>query len=123
MKYLTRRNWACAPILFALSTASGSAQPPRPTIRVATYYTIKADRVADFLGQAPLGREEGDALPVVDEPFEALVFDAERERFIGRNTSGALGRVHDARRCADEDQPLDGLRPGGGDVEGSPPTH
>ena len=49
MKYPASRGWICSALVLALSITSVSAQTPQPAIRVATHYTIKADRVGEFL--------------------------------------------------------------------------
>jgi len=45
----TRRSWARTGLLMAITSGAMFAQQPQPAIRSVTFYTIKADRVADYL--------------------------------------------------------------------------
>lgn len=49
MTSLTRRSWACTGLLMAITAGAVFAQPAQPTIRSVTFYTIKADRIGDYL--------------------------------------------------------------------------
>ena len=49
MTSLTRRSWACTGLLMAITAGAVIAQPAQPTIRSVTFYTIKADRIGDYL--------------------------------------------------------------------------
>ena len=49
MSTSTRRSWVSIGLLAAISAGAVFAQPAQPTIRSVTFFTIKADRVGDYL--------------------------------------------------------------------------
>ena len=49
MTTLTRRSLASIGLLMAITGGAVFAQPGQPTIRSVTFYTVKADRVGDYL--------------------------------------------------------------------------
>ena len=49
MSNLNRRRWASIVLFSAITASAAMAQPAQPKIRRVAFYTVKADRVGDFL--------------------------------------------------------------------------
>jgi len=45
----TRRSWALAALVMTAASFTAVAQPATPTLRSSSFYTVKPDRVGDFL--------------------------------------------------------------------------